>query len=138
VPCGPSQAAHRGASPARLRYSEPKPEPAVACHARLRLVCCLSNRYQAILSRLHTFSPKAMRLDMRENASTPVESSTFIFGVTTTATRAAFAGVMHGEAELVEIVAGGRMQAQTEADLRRGWERARQAGTDAIRKFLGR
>jgi hypothetical protein len=79
-----------------------------------------------------------MRLDMRENASTPVESSTFIFGVTTAATRAAFAGVMHGEAELVEIVAGGRMQAQTEADLRRGWERARQAGTDAIRKFLGR
>jgi hypothetical protein len=78
-----------------------------------------------------------MRLDMRENASTPVESSAFIFGVTTTATRAAFAGVMHGEAELVESVAGGRMQAQKEADLR-GWERARQVGTDAIRKFLGR
>ena len=60
----------------------------------------------------------------------------FLFGVATTATRAPFAGVMRGEAELVESVAREQMQAQVEADTKRAWERARQAGNDAIRKFL--
>jgi hypothetical protein len=61
-----------------------------------------------------------------------------VFGLATTATRVAFTGVLRGEAELVETVVRGTLQAQTQADTKRAWEQARQAGTDAIRKFLGR
>ena len=39
---------------------------------------------------------------------------------------------------MVESDMRGQMQAQVEADTKRAWEQARQAGTDAIRKFLGR
>jgi hypothetical protein len=62
----------------------------------------------------------------------------FVFGVATTATSAAFTDVLRGDAELVESVVRGTLQAQAEADHKRAWEQARQAGSDAIRKFLGR
>jgi hypothetical protein len=62
----------------------------------------------------------------------------YVFGVATTATGAAFNGVMRGEAELVESVVRGTLQAQVGADSKRAWEQARNAGTDAIRHFLGR
>ena len=61
-----------------------------------------------------------------------------IFGVGATATRAALTGVLHGEAELVETVVSGTLQAQAEPDFKHVWERAREGGTEAIRKFLGR
>ena len=62
----------------------------------------------------------------------------YVFGIATTATGAAFNGVMRGEAELVESVVGGTLQAQVGADSKRAWDLARLSGTDAIRKFLGR
>ena len=62
----------------------------------------------------------------------------YVFGVATPATGAALTGVLRGEAEFVESVVRGTLQAQPDADLKRAWEQARQAGTDAIRKFLGR
>jgi hypothetical protein len=62
----------------------------------------------------------------------------YVFGVATTATGVAFTSVARGEAEMVETIVRGTLQAQAEADSKRAWEQARQKGTDAIRKFLGR
>ena len=62
----------------------------------------------------------------------------YVFGVATTATGAAFIRVLRGEAELVESVVRGTLQAQPEADTKRAWEQARQRGIGAVRKFLGR
>ena len=61
----------------------------------------------------------------------------YLFGVATTATGAAFTRVLRGDADLVETVLRGTLQAQTEADATRAWEQAREAGSEAIRKFLG-
>jgi hypothetical protein len=61
----------------------------------------------------------------------------YLFGVATTATGAAFTRVLRGDADLIEFVLRGTLQAQTEADTKRAWEQAREAGTEAIRKFLG-
>ena len=55
-----------------------------------------------------------MQLDTRENASIPtVLDRAYVFGVATTATGAAFTRVARGEAELVESVADGQLQAIT-------------------------
>jgi hypothetical protein len=74
----------------------------------------------------------------RTRLNAPGIARAHVFGVATTATGAAFTRVLRGDAELVETVVRGTLQAQTEADTKRAWEQARQAGTDAIRKFLGR
>jgi hypothetical protein len=74
----------------------------------------------------------------RKRINTHGVERAYVFGVATTATAAAFNGVMRGEAETVESVVRGTLQAQVGADSKRAWEQARRAGTDAIRKFLGR
>jgi hypothetical protein len=74
----------------------------------------------------------------RRRINTHGVNHAYVFGVATTATRAAFTGVLRGEAELVESVVRGTLQAQPEADSKRAWEQARKAGSAAIRKFLGR
>jgi hypothetical protein len=74
----------------------------------------------------------------RKRTNTHGVERTYVFGVATTATGAAFTRVARGEAELVESVAGGQLQAQLGAASNRAWEQARKAGSDAIRKFLGR
>lgn len=61
----------------------------------------------------------------------------YLFGVATTGTGAASTRVLRGDADLVETVLRGTLQAQTEADATRVWEQAREAGSEAIRKFLG-
>ncbi len=72
------------------------------------------------------------RIKMRENRFG------YVFGVATTATGDAFTRVLRGNAELVETVVRGTLQAQSESDFTEAWEQARQAGSVAIRQFLGR
>jgi hypothetical protein len=74
----------------------------------------------------------------RKRINTPGIERAYVFGVATTATGTAFNGVMRGEAEMVESVVRGTLQAQVGADSKRAWEQARKAGTDAIRQFLRR
>ena len=73
----------------------------------------------------------------RNRISTRGIERVYVFGVATTATRAAFSAVMNGEAELVDSVMHRTLQAQVGADSKRAWAQARQSGTVTIRKFLG-
>ncbi|MBV8745691.1 MAG: hypothetical protein JO134_11695 [Xanthobacteraceae bacterium] len=73
----------------------------------------------------------------RNRINTHDVQGAYLFGVATTATGAAFTRVLRGDADLIETVLRGTFQAQTGADMTRAWEQAQQAGTDAIRKFLG-
>ena len=74
----------------------------------------------------------------RERIKTRENKLGYVFGVATTGTGDAFTRVLRGDAELVETVVRGTLQAQTQADTERAWEQARQVGIVAIREFLGR
>ncbi len=53
--------------------------------------------------------------------------------------RLPFSAVLSGEAELVDVAVHGTLQAQdVDGAHKRAWEQALQAGSDGIRKFLGR
>jgi len=129
-----SQRANAGA----LRYTEPKREPAV-CRMQddfdSYVVCLVGSGDPEPFAHFLVESDAAGYA--RKRISTRGITRGYVFGVATTATGAAFNGVMRGEAELVESVVGGTLQAQVGPDSKRAWELARQSGTDAIRKFLG-
>ena len=86
----------------------------------------------------HFLAPTDAAGYVRNHINTRGIERAYIFGVATTATRAAFSAVMNGEAELVDSAVHGTLQAQVGADSKRAWEQARQAGIDTIHKFLRR
>jgi hypothetical protein len=75
----------------------------------------------------------------RTNVNSRGIERAYVFGIGTTGTRAAFSAVLNGQAELVDVAVHGTLQAQDlDGAHKRAWEQARQAGTEAIRSFLGR
>jgi hypothetical protein len=131
----PQRAANSGA----LRYSEPKRETTVAAMQddfASYVVCLVGSGDPEPFAHFLAGSDAAGYA--RKRINTHGVQRGYVFGVATTTTSAAFAGILRGEAEMVESVRRGQMQAQVEADTKRAWERVRKAGTDAIRQFLGR
>ena len=125
--------------PGALRYIEPKRETTVAAMQDdfdSYVVCLVGSGDPEPFA--HFLAESDASGYARKRINTHGVERAYVFGVATTTTGAAFNGVMRGEAELVESVVRGTLQAQLEADHKRAWEQARQGGIDAIRKFLGR
>ena len=125
--------------PGALRYIEPKRETTVAAMQDdfdSYVVCLVGSGDPEPFA--HFLAESDAAGYARKLINTHGVERAYVFGVATTATGAAFTRVARGEAELVETVAGGQLQAQLGADSNRAWEQARKAGSEAIRKFLGR
>jgi hypothetical protein len=114
----------------------PKPEPAVRDDFVSYVVCLVGSGDPEPFA--HFLATSDATGYARRRMNTHGIKLAYVFGVATTNTSAAFTLVLCGEAELVESVVRGTLQAQPEADSKRAWEQARKSGSDAIRKFLGR
>ena len=132
------------ASPPRLRE-----QPSRASISAVTAVLVMQSHYASCVVCLvgsddrepfaHFLAPTDADRYARTNINSRGMERAYVSGVATTATRTAFSAVLNGEAELVDVAVHGTLQAQdVDGAHKRAWERARQAGADAIRNFLRR
>ena len=99
------------------------------------VVCAVGSFYPAPF--VHFLNPNDAAGYARVRANSPGVERAYIFGVALTETGAAFNGVLCGDAELIGGAVRDTLQALVETGTKRAWEQARDAGSDAIREFLG-